>query len=100
MGWCASRQDLHETAGSTALGLTKQLVPLGRQATAAIVAIDLCAPSVDPPPFIAPLQWPTTVQRLLTLAAGGRTHADWHQAAIGPCGLCWPERPLYEVVRS
>jgi len=34
-----------------------------------------------------PLQWPTTVQRLLTLAAGWRTHADWHQAAIEPCGL-------------
>lgn len=40
------------------------------------------------------------MQRLLTLAAGGRTHADWRQAVIGPCRLCWPERPLYEVVQS
>jgi hypothetical protein len=45
---------------------------------------------------------PTTTarQRLLTLAADGRIRADWHQAVIEPCGLCWPERPLYEVVQS
>jgi hypothetical protein len=40
------------------------------------------------------------MQRLLPLAFERRTYADWHQAVIGPCGLCWPERPLYEVVRS
>ena len=26
----------------------------------------------------------TAMQRLLTLTADGRTHADWHQAAVGP----------------
>jgi hypothetical protein len=69
MAWCASRQDLHETAGSTALGLSKQIVQLGLQATAAIVSIDLWAPSVDPLPFIAALRWPTTVQQLLPVMA-------------------------------
>jgi hypothetical protein len=42
----------------------------------------------------------TGLQRLPTLAEGRRTHADWHQAVIGQCGLGSPERPLYEVVRS
>ena len=41
----------------------------------------------------------TAQQRLLTQAAGGRTHADWHQAVIGRCRLCWSERPLHHAVR-
>jgi hypothetical protein len=28
------------------------------------------------------------VQRKPTPADGRRTHAEWHQAVIGPCGLC------------
>ena len=40
------------------------------------------------------------MQQLLTLAAGSRTHAEWHQAVIGPGRLCWPERPLYVAGQS
>ena len=40
------------------------------------------------------------LQREEPVAVGQRIHADLHQAVIGPCGLCWAERPLYEVVRS
>jgi len=39
-------------------------------------------------------------QRLPTLMAGVRTHADWHQAAVGPCHRRRLERPLFEVQRS
>ncbi len=38
-------------------------------------------------------------QRLLTLAAGRRTHADWHQAVMGPGDRRWLEWRLYEVLR-
>jgi len=39
------------------------------------------------------------MQRLLPVAAGGRTHAAWHQAVIGPDDRRWLEWPLYEVLR-
>jgi hypothetical protein len=40
------------------------------------------------------------VQRLPPLEAGGRTDADWHQAAVGSCYRRRLERPLFEVQRS
>ena len=40
------------------------------------------------------------MQREEPVAVSQRIHADLHQAVIGRCGLCWAERPLYEVVRS
>ena len=42
----------------------------------------------------------TATQREEPVAAGQRIHADFHQAVIGQCGLCWAERLLYEAVRS
>lgn len=38
------------------------------------------------------------LQRPPTLAAGGRTHADWHQAVVGARDRRWLEWPLYEVL--
>jgi hypothetical protein len=40
------------------------------------------------------------VQRLLSVAASGSTHAAWHQAVIGPGDRCHGEWPLTEVNRS
>jgi hypothetical protein len=40
------------------------------------------------------------MQRVLTLAAGGRTHADWHQAVVGLGDRRWLEWPLHEVLRT
>jgi hypothetical protein len=42
----------------------------------------------------------TAVQRVLTVATGGRIYADWHQAVVGHCGRRWLEWRLYEVLRS
>jgi len=39
----------------------------------------------------------TAVQRLLPFAAGGRTHADWHQVVAGPGGRGAPGRQLCGV---
>lgn len=39
------------------------------------------------------------LQRLESVAAGGRTHAARHRAAIGPGDKRWLEWPLYEVLR-
>ena len=38
-------------------------------------------------------------QRLLTVAAGGRIHADRHRAVVGPGEWRWLEWRLYEVLR-
>lgn len=46
------------------------------------------------------LRWKLALQRKTTLANGWPTHAHRHQAVTGQCRLCWPERPLYEVVWS
>ena len=56
--------------------------------------------AADPllPLAYAPLT--TAVQRLLPVAIGKRTHANRHQAVIGLCRMCWPERPLSEGVQS
>jgi hypothetical protein len=40
------------------------------------------------------------LQRLLSVVAGGRTHADCHQAAVGHGGWLHHERLLFEVQRS
>jgi hypothetical protein len=40
------------------------------------------------------------LQRLPTLAAGGRTHADGHLAAAGARDRRADERPLFEVQLS
>jgi hypothetical protein len=53
-----------------------------------------------PEPSHASQSWLTAMQRLPSVAASWRTHADWHQAVIGRGRLCWPERPLYEAVQS
>ena len=42
----------------------------------------------------------TARQRELTLAAGGRTHADWHQGVVGSDERRWLEWRLYEELRS
>jgi hypothetical protein len=42
---------------------------------------------------------PTAAQRLLTLAGGGRTHADRHQAVVGLGDQRLLEWRLYEVLR-
>jgi hypothetical protein len=48
-------------------------------------------------PLAAP---PTGVQREEPVAAVGRIHAVWHQAAVGPYDHRHVERPLSEVQRS
>jgi hypothetical protein len=40
------------------------------------------------------------VQRLLTVGAARRAHADCHEAAVGYSDRRWSERRLYEVLRS
>jgi hypothetical protein len=42
----------------------------------------------------------TALQRLLTLAAGGRTHAKQHQTAVRPYDRLGHERPRFAVQRS
>ena len=42
----------------------------------------------------------TASQRLLSVGAAKRTHADCHEAAVGHGDRCWPEWRLYEVLRS
>jgi hypothetical protein len=37
------------------------------------------------------------LQRLLSVVDGERTHADCHQAAVGPCDSRCLEWPLFEV---
>ncbi len=44
--------------------------------------------------------WNSAVQRLLALAACGRTHADWHQPVAGCRVRQRPQCRLYEVLRS
>lgn len=39
-------------------------------------------------------------QRLEPVTARAPTHADWHQAVVGPREMCGLERQLYEVLRS
>ncbi|MCI4431331.1 MAG: hypothetical protein JHC40_19450 [Burkholderiales bacterium] len=39
-------------------------------------------------------------QRLQALVAGGRSHADWHEPAVGSCDGRRLEWPLFEVQRS
>jgi hypothetical protein len=46
------------------------------------------------------LQRQAAMQRLPTSVAGGRTHADWHQAAVEPCGRRRLEWPLFKVQRT
>jgi hypothetical protein len=43
---------------------------------------------------------PTALQRLLSAARRGRTHAVRHQAVVRLGGRRWPECRLYEVLRS
>jgi hypothetical protein len=45
------------------------------------------------PPLVPPIRldatrrpWAAAVQRSLTVAAGGGTHAAWHQAVVGSSG--------------
>ena len=40
------------------------------------------------------------MQRLEPVAGRGPTHADWHQAVIGPRDRCKFVCQLYEVLRS
>ena len=42
----------------------------------------------------------SAMQRELTLAAGGRTHAGWHQGVVGSDDRRWLEWRLYEELRS
>ena len=46
-------------------------------------------------------RWRVAVmQRLLSVGAGVRTHAEWHQAVVGSCDRRLHERRLCEVLRS
>lgn len=41
----------------------------------------------------------SVLQRLLSVAASGPTHADWHQAVIGTCDRWATESLLSKVMR-
>ena len=56
--------------------------------------------ALGPPEGAINLRRATPWQPFLTVSASERTHADFHQAVIGQCGLCWAEQLLDEVVRS
>ena len=42
----------------------------------------------------------TALQRLLPVAATGRTHATWRQAVIGLSDRRWPECRICEALQS
>jgi hypothetical protein len=85
---------LGTTVGATG-GPAKALVAIPRSK-------DRCAwreQAYDPLPSFEPAPPPPALQRLLTVAAGRRTHAPCHQAVIQISARCSPDWLLSEALR-